>query len=349
MTTNANNGAVNAVNDTDRNHRRLIIIGSGPAGLTAAIYASRAELQPLCIEGIESGGQLMLTTEVENYPGFPQGLMGPEMMMNFREQAERFGTEFIMDDATAVDFDARPMKVTVADTTYTADSVIVSTGATARVIGLESERKLSGHGVSYCATCDGFFFKDKDIIVVGGGDSAMEEANFLTKFASHVTIVHRRDQYRASKIMLDRAKNNPKISFHEFAAVTEVHGTEDDGRQKMTGVTVQDTRDGSESRLEAEGLFVAIGHDPNTKLFKGILEMDDAGYIVTRAPTTHTNKEGVFACGDVQDHIYRQAVTAAGSGCASALDAERYLASIGDVDPSLDPASRHEGQVELPA
>jgi thioredoxin reductase (NADPH) len=312
-------------------HHRLIIIGSGPAGLTAAIYAARAELAPLCIEGLEAGGQLMQTTEIENFPGFPQGLMGPELMLNFREQAERFGTQFITDDVTRVDLTATPKEVYVGEQRFTADAVIVSTGATARMIGLESEQALLGRGVSTCATCDGYFFRDKEIVVVGGGDSAMEEATFLTKFASKVTIVHRRDQYRASKIMLDRARANEKIEFIEWAAVTEVH---DDGTGVVTGVTLTDTRDGSTRRLDTQGLFVAIGHDPNTALFTGVLDMDENGYLITQAPSTRTNVDGVFACGDVQDHTYRQAITAAGSGCTAALDAERWLAAMGDLpDP----------------
>jgi thioredoxin reductase (NADPH) len=311
----------------DAMHHELIIIGSGPAGLTAAIYAARAELAPLCIEGIEAGGQLMQTTEIENFPGFPQGLMGPELMLNFRDQAERFGTTFITDDVTEVDLTATPKVVKVGDKSWTADAIIVSTGATARMIGLDSEQRLLGHGVSTCATCDGYFFRDKELVVVGGGDSAMEEATFLTKFASKVTIVHRRDEYRASKIMLERARANEKVEFIEWAAVTEVL---DDGTGAVTGVTLRDTRDDSERRLDCQGVFVAIGHDPNTKLFSGVLDMDENGYLVTQAPTTRTNLEGVFACGDVQDHTYRQAITAAGSGCAAALDAERFLASIGD-------------------
>jgi thioredoxin reductase (NADPH) len=315
-------------------HHRLIIIGSGPAGLTAAIYAARAELAPLCIEGMEAGGQLMQTTEIENFPGFPQGLMGPELMINFRDQAERFGTMFITDDVTEVDLAATPKVVKVGDRTWTADAVIVSTGATARMIGLDSEQRLLGHGVSTCATCDGYFFRDKDLIVVGGGDSAMEEATFLTKFARKVTIVHRRAEYRASKIMLDRARDNEKVEFIEWAAVTEVL---DDDTGAVTGVTLTDTRDGSERRLDCDGVFVAIGHDPNTKLFAGMLDADENGYLITQAPSTRTNLAGVFACGDVQDHTYRQAITAAGSGCSAALDAERWLAAQGDLpDASID-------------
>lgn len=325
---------------TSSEHHRLIIIGSGPAGLTAAIYAARAELAPLCIEGLGAGGQLMQTTEIENFPGFPQGLMGPELMINFREQAERFGTQFVTDDVDSVDLHANPKVVRVGNRTWTADAMIVSTGATARTIGLASEARLMGHGVSTCATCDGYFFRDKELLVVGGGDSAMEEATFLTKFASKVTIVHRRDQYRASKIMLDRARSNDKVEFAEWSEVVEVL---DDGTGAVTGVMLRDTRTGDTRRLDCQGLFVAIGHDPTTALFRGMLEMDENGYIITAAPSTRTNVPGVFACGDVQDHEYRQAITAAGSGCAAALDAERYLAALGDLpDSSVDPEARDE-------
>jgi thioredoxin reductase (NADPH) len=322
-------------------HHKVIIIGSGPAGLTAAIYTARADLAPLCIEGIESGGQLMLTTEVENYPGFPEGMQGPEMMMKFREQAERFGTTFITDDVTQVDLRATPKVVQVAGTTYTADAVIVSTGATARMLGLDSEQRLLGHGVSTCATCDGFFFRDKKIMVIGGGDSAMEEAAFLAKFGSGVTIAHRRDKYRASKIMLDRARENGKIEFLEFAEVVEVLG--DDA---VTAVRLRDPRDGREWERDVDGLFLAIGHTPNTQLFEGQLDMDEQGYLVVDAPHTTTNLDGVFACGDVQDHIFRQAITAAGTGCAAALDAERWLAAQGaGSDSSIDAAARDESAV----
>lgn len=313
--------------ETNANHYEVIIIGSGPAGLTAAIYAARADLAPLCIEGIEAGGQLMQTTDVENYPGFPEGLMGPDMMIRFREQAERFGTKFVTDDVSRVDFTSRPFRVEVGPTTYTGDSIIVSTGASARTIGLESEQALSGHGVSYCATCDGFFFRDKPIVVVGGGDTAMEEATFLTKFASSVTIIHRRDEYRASQIMLERARNNPKIEFIEWAEVVEVL---DPANTVVSGVKLRDTRDGREWVHETEGLFVAIGHTPNTSLFTNILDMDENGYLITQEPSTRTNIPGVFACGDVKDHTYRQAVTAAGSGCAAALDCERWLSDQAD-------------------
>lgn len=308
-------------------HHPVIIIGSGPAGLTAAIYTARANLAPLCIEGLASGGQLMATTDVENYPGYPEGIMGPEMMQQFRDQAARFGTEFITNDVTAVDFSERPFKAWVGDDLYTADSIIVSTGATAREIGVPGEKELSGYGVSYCATCDGFFFRDKEIMVVGGGDSAMEEATFLTKFASKVTIVHRRDEYRSSKIMLDRARANEKIEFMEWSKITEFHGADNN---KLTHVTIENTQDGTTQDVNVDGVFVAIGHDPNTKLFQGMLDMQDDGYLITESPHTTTNIPGVFACGDVQDDIFRQAVTAAGSGCAAAIDAERWLADEED-------------------
>ena len=313
--------------------RDVIIIGSGPAGLTAAVYTARANLAPLVIEGEPSstsdqpGGQLMLTTEVENYPGFPEGVMGPELMVRFREQAVRFGADVRTEKVTRVDFSSRPFGVWVGDPdavdpTYRAESVIVSTGAQSLMLGLERETELIGHGVSTCATCDGFFFRDHDIAVVGGGDSAIEEALFLTKFARSVTIVHRRDQLRASKIMLERAFANDKIRFLWNSVVDEVHGD-----TKLAGVTVRDVLDGATSQLDVTGLFVAIGHRPNTDLFKGQLEMEDTGYLITGlgSGATSTNVEGVFACGDVQDHTYRQAITAAGSGCMAAIDAERWL------------------------
>ncbi len=306
--------------------RNVIIVGSGPAGLTAAIYTARASLAPLVIEGEPSstsdqpGGQLMLTTEVENFPGFPEGIMGPELMMNFRSQAERFGAEYITEKVTAVDFDARPFKVWVRETEYQAHSIIVSTGARSLWLGLEAEQRLIGHGVSSCATCDGFFFRDQHIAVVGGGDSAIEEATFLTKFASKVTIIHRRDELRASKIMQDRAFANPKIEFLWNHTVTELHG-----ESSLEGADVTNVLTGETAVLPVTGLFVAIGHQPNTELFKGVLDMEDSGYLVTEPGTTRTNIDGVFACGDVQDHIYRQAITAAGSGCMAAIDAERWL------------------------
>lgn len=308
----------------------VIIIGSGPAGLTAAIYTARANLAPLVIEGELSstsdqpGGQLMLTTEVENFPGFPEGIMGPELMVRFREQATRFGAAFITAKATSIDFRQRPFKVWVRDELYEADSIIVSTGAQSLMIGLEAEERLLGHGLSTCATCDGFFFRGQEIAVVGGGDSAIEEATFLTKFASKVTLIHRRDSLRASKIMQNRALSNPKIEMRWNSVVTDLVGTD-----KLVGAMVRDVITGEEALLPVTGVFVAIGHRPNTDLFKGVLEMEDNGYLITRAGSTYTNIDGVFACGDVQDHTYRQAITAAGSGCMAAIDAERWLESVG--------------------
>ncbi len=306
--------------------RNVIIIGSGPAGLTAAIYTARANLEPLVIEGEPSstsdqpGGQLMLTTDVENYPGFPDGIMGPELMMNFRAQAERFGAEFVTEKVTKVDLSQRPFTVWIRDELYEAQSIIVSTGAQSLMLGLEAEERLLGHGLSTCATCDGFFFRGHEIAVVGGGDSAIEEAIFLTKFADKVTIIHRRDELRASKIMQDRAFANDKIEFLWNHTVTEIHGD-----TSVTGVQVTNTVDGSVSDLDVTGLFIAIGHRPNTGLFEGQLDMEDNGYLMTAPDSSYTNVEGVFACGDVQDHTYRQAITAAGSGCMAAIDAERWL------------------------
>jgi thioredoxin reductase (NADPH) len=311
---------------TVTSHHHVLIIGSGPAGLTAAIYAARASLAPLVIEGEPSstsdqpGGQLMLTTEVENFPGFPEGIMGPELMMRCREQAMRFGAQFLTEKVTKVDFSQRPFRVWVRDTQYTADSIIVSTGAQSLMLGLEEEKRLIGHGLSTCATCDGFFFRNQHIAVVGGGDSALEEAQFLTKFASKVTLIHRRDTLRASKIMQDRAIANEKIEFLWNAQVTKVLGQE-----KVEGVEVTDTVNGAVSTLPVTGIFVAIGHRPNTDLFKGVLDMADSGYLTTKPGSTYTNIPGVFACGDVQDHVYRQAITAAGSGCMAAIDCERWL------------------------
>ena len=302
--------------------RELIIIGGGPAGYTAALYSARANLNPLVIEGFQWGGQLMITSDVENYPGFAEGIMGPQLMGEFRRQAERFGAEFIADDVTKVDFSEQPLRVWVGDDEYRTQTVVIATGASARQLGLPSEQSLQGRGVTYCATCDGAFYRDKEVLVVGGGDSAMEEAIFLTRFASKVTIVHRRDEFRASPIMLDRARANDKIEFVTNAVVEEVLG-----EQKMTGVRLRSTVDDETWELGADGLFVAIGHDPNTQLFLDQLDHDDAGYLVTAPGTTETNVPGVFAVGDVVDHVYRQAVTAAGSGCMGALDAERYLAA----------------------
>ena len=318
--------------------RELIVIGGGPAGYTAALYSARANLHPLVIEGFQWGGQLMITSDVENYPGYPDGVMGPEMMQQFRDQAERFGAEFVTDDVTRVDFSERPFRVWVGDDEYQSKAVIVSTGATARQLGLESERKLQGRGVTYCATCDGAFYRDLDVIVAGGGDSAMEEAIFLTKFASKVTLVHRRSEFRASQIMIDRAIANEKIELVTPAVVEEVLA--DDGG-KMRAVLLRDLDTGESRELEASGLFVAIGHDPSTALFLEQLDHDEGGYLVTKPGSTATNIPGVFAAGDVQDHTYRQAITAAGSGCMAALDAERWL------DASAEVAAPHAEAAEV--
>ena len=319
--------------------RDLIIIGGGPAGYTAALYAARANLRPLVIEGFNWGGQLMITSDVENYPGYADGIMGPEMMADFRRQAERFETEFVTDNVTKVDFSQRPFRIWVEDTEYTARTVIIATGASARWLGLESEERLKGRGVSACATCDGAFFRDKHIFVVGGGDSAFEEALFLTRFGYKVTLVHRRDEFRASPIMVDRARAHEKIEFKTPFAVDEVLGDD-----SISGLRLRNVETGETEEVEAGALFVAIGHDPNTALFVDQLDHDDNGYLVTKPGTTETNVPGVFAVGDVQDHIYRQAVTAAGSGCMGALDAERFLAAEeGHVETALT-APRSEGE-----
>ncbi|HZO81661.1 MAG TPA: thioredoxin-disulfide reductase [Candidatus Binataceae bacterium] len=305
----------------DKTHR-LVILGSGPAGLTAALYSARANLAPLLIEGAEPGGQLTITTEVENYPGFEHGIQGPELMNIFRRQAARFGTEFVMGEVTAADLGKRPFVLNVDGKSVRADALIVATGASAKLLGLESEKRLMGYGVSACATCDGAFFKGKEAVVVGGGDTAMEEATFLTRFCTKVTIIHRRSQLRASKIMQERAFKNPRIAFIWDSVVEEVFGEQKTG---VSGVRLRNLKTGATSDFRTDALFVAIGHQPNTRVFAGQLDMDEAGYIKVRAGSTHTSVEGVFAAGDVADRVYRQAVTAAGTGCMAALDAERWL------------------------
>ena len=306
--------------------RNVIIVGSGPAGLTAALYTARANLEPLLIEGLESGGQLMMTTDVENYPGFRSGVLGPDLMAEMRAQAERFGTEIVQGDVSKMDLSSAPFSLVTNDGEFRCKALILATGASARLLGLESERVLMGHGVSTCATCDGYFFRDKPIVVVGGGDSAMEEATFLTKFASSVTLVHRRDSFRASKIMQDKASRNPKITFELDTVVEDIRGVEDG---VVKGVLLRNIKTGSTKDVAVDGVFVAIGHTPNTSLVEGQLQLDENGYIVP-LQGTQTSLSGVFACGDVQDHVYRQAITAAGSGCMAAIDAERYLEHLAD-------------------
>ena len=302
---------------------KVIIIGSGPAGLTAAIYAARANLSPLVLEGIQPGGQLTITTDVENYPGFPNGILGPELMDNFRKQAQEFGAKTLFEHVDEVDFSSKPFKVRVGDKEYQSESVIISTGASAKLLGLDSESKLMGYGVSACATCDGFFFKEKEIFVVGGGDSAMVEATYLTKFASSVTIIHRRDSFRASKIMQERALNNPKISVMWNSQVIEMYGEPDKGG--LTSVDIENLETNEIVNFKTDGVFMAIGHKPNSDIFRGKVNLNEAGYILTDSDSTKTSVEGVFAAGDIQDFIYKQAVTAAGSGCMAAIEAERYL------------------------
>lgn len=311
-------------------HHKLIIIGSGPAGFTAALYAGRANLSPIVFEGLQPGGQLTITTEVENYPGFPNGIMGPELMEIMRQQAHRFGATSIYKTITKVDFLQRPFRLWAEDEEYSADAVIVATGASAKLLGLPSEKEYMGYGVSACATCDGFFFKNQEVIVVGGGDTAIEEATFLTKFASKVTIVHRRDQLRASKIMQERAFRNPKIAFVWDSVIEEILGKTENGKKSVTGVRLKNVKTGAVTEMKTDGVFIGIGHKPNTDLFKGQLEMDEAGYLKLQGRSTRTNIPGVFAAGDVADSVYRQAVTAAGSGCAAAIDAERWLESQHD-------------------
>ncbi|MBI2897741.1 MAG: thioredoxin-disulfide reductase [Deltaproteobacteria bacterium] len=306
--------------------RKIVIIGAGPAGLTAAIYAARANMAPLCIEGVAAGGQLMTTSDIENYPGFPRPVTGPELMQLFRDQASRFGTEFITDDVTRVDFTHWPFKVWIEDRSIDAATIVISTGASARWLGIESEQALRSHGVSACATCDGFFFRGQDVAVVGGGDTAMEEALYLSKLCSTVTVIHRRDKLRASKIMQERAAGTPNMKFVWNSKVLQV---EDVDQKTVTGVVVEDVATGEKKTVAVQGLFVAIGHEPNTALFRGLLEVDENGYLRTKPGTTQTSIAGVFACGDVQDHAYRQAVTAAGTGCMAALEAERWLGAKG--------------------
>jgi thioredoxin reductase (NADPH) len=308
-------------------HVKVLIIGAGPAGFTAGVYAARANLEPIIFEGSQPGGQLTITTDVENFPGFPEGILGPELMEKFRQQAQRFGAESVYQEVTSVDFSKRPFTVSSEDGTYTADSVIIATGATAKVIEFPNLKKYMGYGISACATCDGFFFKDLEVAVVGGGDSAMEEANFLTKFARKVVVIHRREELRASKIMQERALKNPKIEFLWNTVILDADGEQRNGYPALTKLKLKDVQAGKEYERPFNGLFFAIGHTPNTRIFKGQLDMDETGYLITEPKSTKTNIPGVFACGDAQDSYYRQAITAAGTGCMAAIDAERFLES----------------------
>lgn len=317
------------MSENTNNHHKVVIIGSGPAGFTAALYTARANLEPIIFEGIQPGGQLMITTDIENYPGFENGISGPELMETMRKQVHRFGARSLYRTIVKVDFSKKPYTITADDNVeYTADTVIIATGASARLLGMESESKFMSHGVSACATCDGFFFRNQRVVVVGGGDTALEEANYLTRHASEVSVIHRRDEFRASKIMVDRSKKNPKIKFILDSVIDEIVGTEDGMKKAVTGVKIKNVKTGNIHLHECEGVFIAIGHKPNTEIFKDWLDMDEVGYLITQPKSTKTKIPGVFVCGDAQDSYYRQAVSAAGTGCMAAIDAERYLESL---------------------